>query len=60
MLPGHLFTLDAGQWPVVAFVLAMTFFSGVLGGFFFGLTRAVRHGEGHPDSESIWTYEDKN
>ncbi len=59
MQPGHLFTLDVSQWAVVVFVLAMTFFCGVLGGFFFGLTRALRHGEGSQDSRSIWTYEDE-
>ena len=55
MLPGHPFMLDLGQLAIVAFVLAMTFLSGVLGGYFFGMTHALRHGGG--DSKSIWTYE---
>ncbi len=60
MQPGHLFTLDLTRWALVAFVLAMTFLSGVLGGYLFGLTRALRHGEGGPGSKSIWTCEDEN
>jgi len=52
--------LDVGQWAVLAFVLAMTFLTGVLGGFFVGLTRAVRHGEVGQEPRSIWTYEDEN
>lgn len=60
MQPGHPFTIDPAQWTVLAFVLAMTFLSGVLGGYLFGLTRAIRHGEGSQSSKSIWTYEDEN
>ena len=60
MQPGHPITLDLSHWAVVAFVLAMTFLSGVLGGYLFGLTRALRHGEGGPGPKSIWTYEDEN
>ena len=56
MQPGHPFTLDVAQWAVVAFVLAMTFLSGVLGGYLFGLTHTVRHGGGSQGSKSIWTY----
>lgn len=58
MVPNHSLTLDAAQWSVVLFVLAMTFLSGVLGGFFFGMTHALRHGD--EGSKSIWTYEDEN
>lgn len=54
------FTLDIDRWAVVAFVLAMTFLSGVLGGYLFGLTHALRHGQGSQDSKSIWEYEDEN
>jgi hypothetical protein len=60
MQPGHPFTMDLAQWAVVAFVLAMTFLSGVLGGYLFGLARALRHGEGSQGSKSIWMYEDEN
>jgi hypothetical protein len=53
MLPGHPFTLNAAQFGVVVFVLAMTF----LGGYFFGMTRAMRHGESSEGSKSIWTFD---
>ena len=49
MHPGYPFTLDVAQLGVVAFVLAMTFLSGVLGGYLFGLTHIVRHGDGSQD-----------
>jgi hypothetical protein len=58
MQPGHLFTMDVGQWALAAFVLAMTFFSGVLGGFLC-LTHTVRQGDAGRGSKSIWTYEDE-
>ena len=57
MLP-HQFRLDAVQWGVLAFVVATTFFSGVLGGFFFGMTHALRHGESD-SSKSIWTFDEE-
>ena len=60
MQPGYPFTLDVAQWAIVAFVLAMTFSSGVLGGYLFGLTHTVRHGDGSQGSKSIWTYEDED
>ena len=60
MQPSHSFTLDVDQWAVVAFVLATTFLSGVLGGYLFGLTHTVRHGDGSQGSKSIWTYEDED
>jgi hypothetical protein len=60
MHPGYPFTLDVAQLGVVAFVLAMTFLSGVLGGYLFGLTHIVRHGDGNQDAKSIWTYEDED
>jgi hypothetical protein len=59
MLPGYPFLLDAYHWAVVVFVLAMTFLSGALGGFFFGLTHALRHGEGDRGSKSIWTFDEE-
>ena len=59
MLP-HQFTLHAAQWGVWGFVLATTFFSGVLGGFFFGMTRAMRHGESSESSKPIWIYDEEN
>lgn len=60
MHPGYPFTLDVAQLGIVAFVLAMTFLSGVLGGYLFGLTHIVRHGDGSQDAKSIWTYEDED
>ena len=60
MQPDHPFTLTVAQWALVAFVLALTFFSGLLGGYLFGLTDALRHGEGGQGSKSIWPYEDEN
>jgi hypothetical protein len=60
MQPSYPFTLDVAQLAVVAFVLAMTFLSGVLGGYLFGLTHTVRHGDGSQGSKSIWTYEDED
>jgi hypothetical protein len=60
MLSGYPFRLDVAQWAVVAFVLAMTFLSGVLGGYLFGLTHIVRHGDRSQGSKSIWTYEDED
>lgn len=57
MQPSYLITLHFAQWAVVAFVLAMAFLSGVLGGYLVGLTHTVRHdGQG---SKSIWTYDDE-
>jgi hypothetical protein len=58
MQPGHPFSLDVSQSAIVVFVLAMTFLSGVLGGYFFGLTDAVR-GHGHRESKSIWEYDEE-
>jgi hypothetical protein len=60
MQPGYAFTLDLTHWAVVAFVLAMGFLSGVLGGYLFGLTHILRHGDASQDSKSIWTYEDED
>ena len=60
MQPGYPFTLDVARWAVVAFVLAMTFLSGVLGGYLFGLTHTVRQADGSQGSKSIWTYEDED
>ena len=60
MQPGHPITLDLSHLAVVGFVLAMTFLSGLLGGYLFGLTHALRNGEGGQGSKSIWTYEDEN
>ena len=59
MQPGDLNALHFAQWPVVAFVLAMMFLSGALGGFLFGLTHALRHRHDSQGSKSIWTYEDE-
>jgi len=59
MSPSHPFTLDAAQWGVLVFVVATTFFSGLLGGFFFGMTHALRRGESGERSKSIWTFEDE-
>jgi hypothetical protein len=56
MQPIHSFTMDIHQWALVTFVLATTFLSGVLGGFLFGLSHTVRHGDGSQDTKSIWTY----
>ena len=56
MQPGYPFTMDIAHWALVAFVLAMTFLSGVLGGFLLGLTHLVRHGNGNQDSKSIWAH----
>jgi hypothetical protein len=58
MQPGYPTTLHFAQWPVVAFVLAMMFFSGVLGGYLFGLTHALRHRDDRQGPKSIWTHED--
>jgi hypothetical protein len=60
MQPGHPFIMDVGQLAIAAFVLAMTFLSGVLGGFLFGLTHTVRQGDARQGSKSIWTYEDED
>ncbi|HTW61770.1 MAG TPA: hypothetical protein VMD55_08160 [Terracidiphilus sp.] len=59
MQPSHLFTLDFGEWALVAFVLAMTFLSGVLGGFLLCLTHTVSRAEVSQGSKSIWTYGDE-
>jgi hypothetical protein len=58
MEPGYPIALHFAQWPVVTFVLVTMFFSGVLGGYLFGLTRALRHREDGQGSKSIWTCED--
>ncbi len=58
MQAGYPVTLHFAQWPVVAFVLAMMFLSGLLGGYLFGLTHALRHRDDHQRSKSAWTYED--
>lgn len=60
MPTGYPLSLDATQWGVVAFVLAMAFLSGVLGGYLFGLTHAVRQGSGNQAPRSIWTCEDED
>jgi hypothetical protein len=60
MSPNHPFTLDAAQWSILAFVVATVFFSGLLGGFFFGMTHAMRHGENGERTKSIWTFEEDN
>lgn len=60
MQPSYLVTLHFAQWVVVAFVLAMAFLSGVLGGYLFGLTHIARHGDSNQGSKSIWTYEDED
>jgi hypothetical protein len=54
MQAGYPVTLHFAQWSVVAFVLAMAFLSGVLGGFLFGLTHALRHRDRSHGSKSIW------
>ena len=54
------FALDAVHWAVVVFVLATAFLSGALGGFFFGMTHALRHGEGNEASKSIWTFDEES
>lgn len=59
MQPGYPFILNVSQLAVVAFVLILTFLSGVLGGYLFGLTHMVRHGDDGQGSKSIWTYEDE-
>jgi hypothetical protein len=59
MQPGYPFILNVSQLAVVAFVLILTFLSGVLGGYLFGLTHIVRQGDGSQDAKSIWTYEEK-
>ena len=56
MLPGHPFVLNAAQLGVVVFVLAMAF----LGGYFFGMTHAMRQGESSEDSRSLWTFDDED
>jgi hypothetical protein len=58
MQPGYLFPTNLSQWGVAAFVLAVMFFSGLLGGYLFGLARAQRYGDGSQGSKSIWEYED--
>ena len=58
MLP-HSFTLNGAQWGIFVFVLATTFLSGVLGGFFFGMTHAMRHGDGE-SPKSIWTFDEEH
>jgi len=58
MQEAHLFTMDAAHLGVVVFVLAMAFLSGVLGGYFFGMTHALRHGDGGEASKSIWPYDE--
>jgi hypothetical protein len=60
MQPGYPFILNLSQWALVAFVLAMAFLSGVLGGYLCGLTHAERHSDGSQGSKSIWTYDDED
>lgn len=57
MQPGFPFTMDISRWAVVAFLLAMTFLSGILAGYLLGLTHTLRHGDGSQNAKSIWTYE---
>jgi hypothetical protein len=57
MQSGYPVTLHFAQWPVVAFVLAIMFLSGVVGGYLFGLTHALRHRDDGQGSKSIWTDE---
>jgi hypothetical protein len=59
MQPGHPFTMDVAQWAIEAFVLAMMFLSGVLGGYLLCLSHTVRQGHASQSSKSIWTYEDE-
>ena len=58
MQPGYLFPLNLSQWGVAAFVLAVMFLSGLLGGYLFGLAHALRHGAGTQGSKSIWEYDE--
>ncbi len=58
MQPGYLFPLHLSQWGVAAFVLAVIFLSGLIGGYLFGLAHALRHGAGSQSSQSIWEYEE--
>jgi hypothetical protein len=60
MQPSYPLTLDVAHWGIVAFVLAMTFLSGVLGGYLFCLTHTLRHDGRSQGSRSIWTYEDED
>lgn len=60
MLPHYPLTPDSSQLAVAAFVLAMTFFSGVLGGYLYGLTHTARQAEGNQNSKSIWTEDDED
>ncbi len=59
MLPGHHFALDGAHSGVVLFLLGMTFLLGAFGGFFFGMTHALRHIESKLGSKSIWTFDDE-
>jgi hypothetical protein len=52
-------TLHFAQWAVVAFVLVIMFLSGVVGGYLFGLTRALRYRDDRQGSKSSWMYEDE-
>ena len=54
MLPHYPLTPDSSQLAVAAFVLVMTFFSGLLGGYLYGLTHTARLGEGNQGTKSIW------
>lgn len=58
MQPSYPFTFNVAQWGLVAFVLAMAFFSGVLGGYLVGLTHTAR-GDGEQNAKSIWTFDDE-
>lgn len=60
MLTGHHFALNDTHLDILFFVLPVTFIFGVLGGFFFGLTHALRHGASQAASKSIWTFDDEN
>lgn len=57
---GYPLTLSVAQWGIVAFVLGMTFLSGVLGGYLCGLTHTVRQWNDRQAPKSIWTYEDED
>lgn len=58
MQPSYPFTFNVTQWALVAFVLAMAFLSGVLGGYLVGLTHTAR-GDGKQGPKSIWSYDDE-
>jgi len=58
MQPGYLLPSNLSQWGVAAFVLAVMFLSGLVGGYLFGLAHALRHGDSSQGTKSIWEYEE--